>query len=394
MAWSLWTLTLSVGIATIVLHMITDRNDVHASYSVTYPAAVAALFTFQAFATVGALIASRRPRNPIGWIFCVAALLCQLGNMADDWSLFAVQHGVPGVVAPLVVLSPLWGVGVALISVFGFQLFPDGTPLTPRWRPLTWISAAALAVNTIASMLIPGSVENGSGFDNPIGVTGMDTIAGAAWVCLVVCLVLSVVTLVLRLRRSVDVERQQVKLVAWTVCFVVLFTVALVVLHQATRVLAFLGSNTNVVWLFTVSLIPISVGVAILRYRLYKIDRLISRTLVYGALTLILGAAYVGLVVAGQALFSSFAGGSNLAIAASTLVVAALFLPVRARVQRFVDRRFYRSRYDAQRTLEAFGAQLRGHVEIEGLRDGLIDVVEDTMRPTHASIWLRMGAGR
>ena len=184
-AWSLWALTLSVGIATIVLHATTDRSDVHASYSVTYPAAVAALFTFQAFATVGALIASRRPRNPIGWIFCVAALLCQLGNMADDWSRFAVQHGVAGVVAPLVVLTPLWGVGVALISVFGFQLFPDGKPLTPRWRPLTWVSAAALVIQTIASMLFPGPVENGSGFDNPIGVTGMDTIAGAAWVCLV-----------------------------------------------------------------------------------------------------------------------------------------------------------------------------------------------------------------
>ena len=300
-AWSIWTLTLAVGVATIILYAVADHQNVHASYTSDVPALIAALFTFQAFATVGALIASRRPRNPIGWIFCVAALLCQLGNLADDWSRFALQHGIPGVVAPLVVLSPLWGVGVALIGVFGFQLFPDGTPLTPRWRALTWVSAAALVVLTVASMLTPGRVENGSGFDNPVGVTGMGVVAGSAWGCLVVFLVISVVTLVLRLRRSVGVERQQVKLVVWTMCFVALFTVVLVVLHENTGALAFLGSNSDAVWLFSVSLIPISVGVAILRYRLYEIDRLISRTLVYGALTVILGAAYAGLVLGGQA---------------------------------------------------------------------------------------------
>ncbi len=388
-AWSLWTLTLAVGVAAIVLYTVTDHQNVHASYTVNAPALVAALFTFQAFATVGALIVSRRPRNPIGWIFCVAALLCQLGNVADDWSRFAFQHGVSGAVAPLVVLSPLWGVGVALIAVFGFQLFPDGIPLTPRWRALTWVSATALVVLTVASVLTPGRVENGSGFDNPVGVTGMGVVAGAAWGCLVVFLVLSVFTLVLRLRRSAGVERQQAKLVVWTVCFVVLFSVALVVLHENTGALAFLGSNSDVVWLFSVSLIPISVGVSILRYRLYEIDRVISRTLVYGALTVILGAAYAGLVLGGQAVFSSFAGGSNLAIAVSTLVVAALFLPVRSRVQGFVDRRFYRRRYDAQRTLEAFGARLREQVDLDALGADLSAVVGETMQPAHVSLWLR-----
>ena len=142
---------------------------------------------------------------------------------------------------------------------------------------------------------------------------------------------------------------------------------------------------------FTVELIalPISVGIAVLRYRLYEIDRIISRTLVYVALTVILGAAYVGLVLAGPALFSSFAGGSNLAIAASTLVVAALFLPVRSRVQGFVDRRFYRRRYDAQRTLEAFGIRLREQVELDALATDLAAVVSETMQPAHVSVWRR-----
>src|SRR5262249_25069333 len=134
--------------------------------------------------------------------------------------------------------------------------------------------------------------------------------------------------------------------------------------------------------------VPVGIGIAMLRYRLYEIDRVISRTLVYAVLTVILGAAYAGLVLGGQALFSSFAGGSNLAIAASTLVVAALFLPLRARVQRFVDRRFYRRRYDAQRTLETFGARLRHEVELDELRADLEGVIAATMQPSHVSIWL------
>jgi hypothetical protein len=134
---------------------------------------------------------------------------------------------------------------------------------------------------------------------------------------------------------------------------------------------------------------PIAIGIAILKYRLYEIDRIISRTLVYGGLTVVLGAVYIGLVLTGQALFSSFAGGSNLAIAASTLAVAGLFLPARSRVQRFVDRRFYRRRYDAQRTLEGFGARLREQIDLGTLEHDLRGVVTETMQPAHASVWLR-----
>ena len=393
LAWSLWALTLAVGVAAIGLYAVADHPDV-SDPSQDVLSLIAALFTFQTFATVGALIASRRPRNPIGWIFCVAPLLCQVANATDDWSSFAREHDLPGAVLPLVLLSPLWGVGVALVALFAFQLFPDGRALSPRWRPVAWVSAATLVVLTVGSVLTPGPVENTGGVVNPVGITGLNVVADAAWFCVVSAIVLSVVSLVLRFIRSVGVERQQVKLFVWTVCFVFVCTLVIVVLHENTGLLAFLGSNSDVVWLLTVSLIPISVGVAILRYRLYEIDRMISRTLVYSALTVILGAAYAGLVLAGQALFSSFAGGSNLAIAVSTLLVAALFLPLRARVQRFVDRRFYRRRYDAQRTLEAFGARLREQVDLETLQVDLRDVVSETMQPTHVSLWRRREAER
>ena len=197
-------------------------------------------------------------------------------------------------------------------------------------------------------------------------------------------LLLALASIVLRFRRSRGVERLQLKWVASAGSVMVAgFFLAFV---SGQTVISDIGFVTGVVGFV---LLPIAVGVAILRYRLFDIDRVISKTLVYAALSLVLGAAYVGLVLGGQALFSSFAGGSNLAIAASTLVVAALFLPVRSRVQRFVDRRFYRRRYDAQRTLEGFGARLREQVDLGTLEHDLRGVVTETMQPAHASVWLR-----
>ena len=202
-------------------------------------------------------------------------------------------------------------------------------------------------------------------------------------------LLVALASLVVRVRRSRGVERLQLKWVAYAGSVMVVgFFCAFV---GGSTVIGDVGFVTGVVGFV---LLPVAVGVAMLRYRLFDIDRVISKTLVYGALSLVLGAAYVGLVLGGQALFSSFAGGSNLAIAASTLVVAALFLPVRSRVQRIVDRRFYRRRYDVQRTLEGFGARLREQVELEGLRHDLVSVVGETMQPAHAALWLREEPGR
>ena len=221
-------------------------------------------------------------------------------------------------------------------------------------------------------------------FENPLAVTDSDLYFVLFVPIIPACLLsiaVAAVRALRRFRRSRGLERQQFKWLAASAGFLL-------------SVLPF-GAAFN--WteaaglMMTIALIalPISVGIAVLRYRLYEIDRIVSRTLVYGSLTLILGAAYAGLVLGGQALFSSFAGGSNLAIAGSTLVVAALFLPLRGRVQQFVDRRFYRRRYDARRTLEAFGARLREEVDLELLAADLRGVVEETMQPRQVSLWLR-----
>ena len=236
----------------------------------------------------------------------------------------------------------------------------------------------------------PGKLEAPFGaYENPLVVVHAGAYVAPLIPIIAGCL-LSIVVAGIRAvrtsRRSRGLEREQFKWLA----------------ASATSLVVLLPFAAAFNWswvagaLFSVALtaLPVSVGVAVLRYRLYEIDRIISRTLTYGALTVILGAAYVGLVLGGQAVFSSFAGGSDLAIAVSTLVVAALFLPVRSRVQRFVDQRFNRRRYDAQQTLEAFGARLRDQVELQTLRDDLGTVVEKTMLPTHVSLWLRQEVKR
>jgi hypothetical protein len=264
-------------------------------------------------------------------------------------------------------------------------IFPAGRVPSRRW---SWVLAALLTgafllgVNTL---LRPGTVFDPLPVQNPAGLDGagtwLDVVEAAGALLLVPAAVVTYLGALWRFRRARGVERQQFKWFALAACFLLVSFVLTMVprLEGVTMALIGLGFAG----------IPVAVGIAILRYRLYDIDRVISKTLVYGSLTVILGAAYAGFVLAGQALFASFAGGSNLAIAVSTLVVAALFLPLRSRVQSLVDRRFYRRRYDARRTLEAFGTRLRERVELEGLRVELEGVVRETMQPAHVSLWLK-----
>ena len=389
-AWSMWCVTLALAFTHLSLNEATDPRYADELTTALVVSWAAALLAFQAFASVGAVVASRKPENPIGWLFCLSALFCQLANGGGAYVNFAYDHGLPGDVTASILLGPTWFLGAYLGVVAPLYVFPDGRPLTRRWRPVVAIAFLWPVLFALSSFFNAGKLDlYPEPRDNPLGLNAAKYAFGFLVPVLIGLAVLAVVSLVLRYRRSRGAERQQLRVFVLTASIVVTL---LLLAAAGSSVLPFgrvLGALGDAAILWLLALIPISMGVAILRYRLYDFDRVVSRTLVYGALTVVLGAAYVGLVLAGQALFSSFAGGSNLAIAVSTLVVAALFLPVRARIQRVVDRRFNRRRYDAQRTLEAFGARLREQVELDGLTADLAGVVTETIQPSYVGVWLR-----
>jgi len=354
------------------------------------------LVAFYAFPLVGAVIATNRPDNAIGWVFLAMGIVLGLTDAATsyaDYGLFAVDEPLPA--AEWAAWTVAWLDGLFLLClILILLLFPDGRLASRRWRPVLWALVAAGVAMTVGPAIKEGIIfESSLPVENPAGIGGIEpwreTLSTAGFLLSVVVTPLAVGGAVARFRRARGVERQQFKWFALSAC---LLPVAM--LLMALTGVGFPGELAIALVGIAFAGIVVAVGVAILRYRLYEIDRVISRTLVYGSLTVILGAAYVGLVLAGQALFSSFAGGSNLAIAASTLVIAALVLPARSRVQRFVDRRFYRRRYDAQRTLEAFGARLREQVELETLTADLGSVVDATMQPAHVSLWLAGATAR
>ncbi len=355
--------------------------------------AIGFLIAFYAFPLVGALIASRRPDNAIGWLFLALGLVFGATNIASsyaDHALFARPGTLPGgawAAWAVSWLDPLFFAGVILLLL----LFPTGQLASPRWRIAAWMLWLGATTSLLVTAVRPGVIfEDTLPVENPAAVHGIGGLLGAldavATVLFVGSAVLAVVGVVRRFRASRGPERLQFR---WFAA-----AASLLLISFLTLLFVSLGLPTAVAEALiglAIAGIAVSVGVAVLRYRLYEIDRIISRTLVYATVTVVLGGAYVGLVLVGQALFSSLAGGSNLAIAASTLVVATLFLPVRSRVQRFVDRRFYRRRYDAQRTMQSFGTRLREHVDLETLGVELHDTIDETMQPAHVSLWLREG---
>ena len=333
------------------------------------------------FALVGALIASRRPENPIGWLFLAFGLVAAIDFAAYSYAYRAlVSHpgSLPAGDVAASVADHIWHPGFGLF-VFSFLVFPRGRLLSPRWR---WVAGATVV--TYAGLAVSGIFD--SGFVDaesdlpakPLFHGSVERIASAIFGTLLLAnlalLVVAGTSLILRLRRSRGEERQQIKWFACTVAFVMFaFPVSLFALEDAYGVFLF-------------PLIPAAAAVAILKYRLYDIDVVVNRTLVYGALTATLAGAYLTSVLVLQLVLSP---SSDVAIAASTLAAAALFRPARSRIQSLVDRRFYRRRYDAHRALESFAARLRDEVSLEALDAELRAVVRDTVQPAHVSLWLR-----
>ena len=361
------------------------------------------LAPFLAFTIVGALIASRRPENPIGWICLVAGLFWTLIALDDQYSAYGLATtGVVPFPAAVAALSQwLWVPPVGLLSIYLILLFPDGRLPSRRWRPLAWFSGAVMVLVSLAIALAPGPLPDLGGVRNPFGLEGYPWIADATNVIpalLPLCTLASALSLVLRYRRSGSEEREQIKWIAFAGSFVGLMSLITVVSALIFAPEFPDSTGTQPLWLVVLqdvellsfAGIPVGVGIAVLRYRLYDIDLIINRTLVYGPLTATLALVYVGSVVSSQALLRVLTGQeSTLAIVASTLAIAALFNPLRRRVQGFVDRRFYRRKYDAAKILEAFAMRLRDETELDALSRDVVGVVRRTMQPAHVSLWLR-----
>jgi len=344
------------------------------------------------FVVVGVVVTWKRPANLVGWALLLAGLGILLEGVLRAYAELALlvkpEAGLPAGGAAAAIALGAWTAlmgGVFLLLI----VFPSGTLSSPRMRRfavLVLLDFAAIWFLIATSAALEAPLK---AFDNPLVLSTSGLYAAAAIPFIVACLasvVAAAVIVVRRFRRSRGDERQQFKWFATSAGFLVV-TLPIAVAFNWTWI-------GGILFTFQLIALPVSVGIAVLRYRLYEIDVIIRRTLVYGTLSALLAGAYIGLVLAGQAISSTFTGSSNLAIATSTLIVAALFLPVRSRVQHFVDRRFYRRRYDAQRTLEGFGARLREQVDLETLRSDLGIVVEETMQPAHVSLWLRREPAR
>jgi hypothetical protein len=348
---------------------------------------------FVAYAAVGALIAAKHPRNAVGWLFCAFGLLFPVVGVLWSYAtygLYGTVGGLPGQAAAAWVYA--WSVEfMFLVLTLLILLFPDGRFLTPRWRRVGLAAVATAIAVGLAIAFDPGPLYTFDKISNPLGIDAaggvLETIIGIGPVTSTLLLIAAGASLVLRYRRAEAIERQQIKwLAAGAALAVILIAIfgTLELTVETDRGVA--EVVTSVLALLSLGVIPVAAGIAMLRHRLYDIDVVIRRTVVYGALTATLVGAYLSSVLLLQLALSP---ESDIAIAGSTLAVAALFQPLRNRIQGVVDRRFFRSRYDAERTLEGFGTRLRDEVDLDALGQELCGVVAQTMQPAHVSVWLR-----
>ena len=354
------------------------------------------------FSVVGVLIASRQPRNPIGWIFLADGFLWNFLGFTDYYGIYGVAR--PGSVPFPVFVAGfnnfLWVPAVGLLGTYALMLFPDGKPPSSRWRPLAWLTGVTLVSVSLLVALSPGPLQSLGGTQNPFALDLPSWVEGATYVILLLlplCMLASAASLVARYRRAVGEQRQQIKWIAFSAVIVVLMYLAAMVSSLVFPSWGWFSAGSP--WwmdllahaaLGSLVAIPVAVGFAVLKYRLYDIDLVINRALVYAPLSATLAGAYFGNVVVLQSLLRALTGGeSQLAIVASTLTIAALFGPLRRRVQGLVDRRFYRRKYDAAKTLATFSTRLRDETRLDALSEDLVGVVGRTVQPAHASLWLR-----
>lgn len=381
LAWTLLGLVVGLEVALLGLDIAAHHSSMGSAGST-----VGGLLVFAAFASVGAVVASHRPENPIGWLFCAAAICMVLANLSGAYVDLATRRDLPGAVGVTVGASWTWILGIGLLVPL-VLVFPDGRPLEwarPYVRPVV---IAWLGVLVAATIVAPGELVHAQGsspaIDNPIAMARLSMVLHVFAVVGGIALIgLSIVSLAVRWRRA-GTERRQI---SWF-----LLSVAIIVA-------AILFSNVvhlpDAFWFPIWATIPVTIGIAVLRYRLYEIDVIVRRTLIYGVVSALLAGLYAGIVLVLQAAFGSVTRGNELAVAGSTLAVAALFRPLLRRVQTVIDRRFYRRRVDAEATLAQFAARLRHQADLDTLLAELDAVIGQTLAPAHLSLWLRIPVTR
>jgi hypothetical protein len=395
LAWSIFGLCIALAVTALVFDgLAPPSKDVQAFGSQSIIGQLTFILPLLSLPLIGGFLAGRVPRNPIGWIMLGSGLCWMLTAFHDSY--LALGQHVSGRIPPFADWLALvgWVPGLTLLLIFTLLLFPNGTLPSPRWRPVLWLTCVVVPVASFVTALSP----NNPG-EPVVGVPvvlrpliPLATKLSPVVFLLPVLFVVSGISLFVRSRRASAEDRTKIKWIAFGALVAVLYFALTFVIAtafdkqgNALRPLA-LVLETGL--FFAVAAIPISIGFAVLRFRLYEIDRIISRTLSYALVTVVLAAVYVLVVLGPTSLIGNGGGAPPWLIAVATLVVALLFSPVRGRLQRIVDQRFNRNRYDAARVLEDFGARLRQQVDIDELRPAIEGVVRETMRPSSVRLWL------
>jgi hypothetical protein len=349
--------------------------------------------------TVGAVLATRLPHHVVGWLLLAGGLSLAISVGAGalaDYGLNVRPGSVPGAVWFAIVSGATGGTFIGLVGGFVPLYFPTGRLLSSRWRVVVLLAIVPTLSPVITNAFGPFSAGTyPASVSNPLALGGLggqlvallSTVSGALGV---VALILVIASLVVRYRRASGIERAQLKWFAYVGLVVVPTLLLAIVTGGATSgPLAVINYIAWVVAIGGLALLPIAIGIAVLRYRLYEIDRLISRTISWAAITVLIAGLFVGFILALQAILAPLTGSSTIAVAGSTLIVATLFAPIRRRVQGLVDRHFNRTRYDAERTVAAFAERLRDEVDLEALRAEILATVSAAVEPSSVSLWLR-----
>jgi hypothetical protein len=430
LAWLLFVLAVALSVSGIVLaaaninaasapdtlfppEIVQGMQRSPLDWILTWIEGVMGVVPLVAFSALGAVIVSRYPTNTIGWVFCALGPLGAVEPFAvyyAIYALFVAPGTLPGGVVAAWLQNWIWVVSIALICAFLPLLFPTGRLVSQRWKPAWWLAIGTTVALVLDRMLAPGPLGNQLdlyNIPNPLGVARPGALGVVFFTVpldlLHASMLVAAASLVVRLRQARGYERQQIK---WFAYFGAIVGVLEVLRYGATGTLRILGFSTPsfiawaypFVWPIALTGLALAAGLAILRYRLYDIDVIIRRTLVYGTLTAIVAAIYFAGVVGTQALLNTLTGQpkqqSPVIIVATTLAIAAVVGRLRRRLQLFIDRKFYRTKYDAAQALSTFGMALRDEVDLQALADDLVRVVDETMQPEHISLWLRAPEAR